>query len=255
MSQILDKKQHKDIVTDLQKLGLSEKEAMVFLALITLGEVGSSKIIRATDLHGQYVYQALEKLTEKGLVQYVIKRGRKKFSAKNPNTLLRLIDNQKRIANNLVDELDELFTLPPEQRSEIFQGKESYIAHEFEMLEHAKKGSTLLVIGGQGDQFLKTMGDSIIVYDILRKKKNITVRYIGSEEQREDLAGGHGKRGKFEIRLLPGLFTGSVNTNVWPDAIGFNMFGDPVTRFTLWNPVVAGSYSQFFETLWKMAKP
>jgi hypothetical protein len=45
-----------------------------------------------------------------------------------------------------------------------------------------------------------------------------------------------------------------VNTNIWPDSIGFNIFGQPVTSFVISNPIIAGSYKQFFETLWNMAK-
>ena len=75
-----------------------------------------------------------------------------------------------------------------------------------------------------------------------------------SEGQRASMPQTHGKRKLFEVRYLPGLFTGQVNTNVWSDAIGFNIYCEPVTRFIIWNPVVAGSYAQFFETLWKLAR-
>jgi len=245
----------KEVLNDLRTLGLSEKEAAVYVSLLRLGEVGSSKIIKEAELHGQYVYQALEKLEEKGLAQHVVKRGRKKFSAKNPTVLARLIDQQKLLAESLVEKLREMVALPPEQRFEVFQGRESYVAHEFEMLEKASDASELLVIGGTGDKFNEMMGERLQAYAALQVKKNITVRYIGSEGQRTSMLQMHGRRKLFEIRYLPGLFTGQVNTNVWPSAIGFNIFSEPVTRFTIWNPVVAGSYAQFFETLWKIAKP
>ncbi len=144
--------------------------------------------------------------------------------------------------------------LPSDQQFEVFQGKESYIAHEFDLLEQAKEGSELLVIGGAGDRFNETMGERLSAYAALQAKKQISIRYIGSESQRAAMPELHGRRKLFQTRYLPGLFTGQVNTNVWPDVLGFNIFGEPVTRFTIWSPVVAGSYRQFFETLWKMAK-
>ncbi|MES2953292.1 MAG: helix-turn-helix domain-containing protein [Patescibacteria group bacterium] len=254
MSLILDEKEGLLLTEDLRKLGLSEKEALVYLSLLRHGESGSSKIITDTGLHGQYVYQALESLEGRGLTQHVIKRGRKKFSAKSPTAIARLIDQQKLLADSLVGKLEKLMVLPQEQQFEVYQGKESYIAHEFDLLEKAEEGSELLVIGGTGDQFYETMGERLNTYDSLRRKKSISIRYIGSEGQRATLAKTHGKREKFEIKLLPGLFTGSVNTNVWPDSLGFNIYGEPVTRFTITSTVVAGSYRQFFETLWKMAR-
>src|SRR3989344_5402504 len=188
---MFDKKEESKILDGLQMLGLSEKEAAVYVSLLKLGEGGSSKIIKDAELHGQYV----------------------------------------------------------------FQGKESCTAHEFEMLEKAPEGSELLVIGGTGDKFNETMAERLGEYVSLQVKKNIRVRYIGSEGQRATMPQMHGRRKLFEARYLPGLFTGQVNTNVWPDSIGFNIFGEPVTRFTIWNPVVAGGYRQFFETLWKLARP
>ncbi|TSC79273.1 MAG: Transcriptional regulator TrmB [Parcubacteria group bacterium Gr01-1014_29] len=246
---------NKEILQNLEILGLSEKEAAVYVSLLRQGEVGSSKIIKETELHGQYVYQALGSLEEKGLVQHAIRRGRKKFSAKSPQVLTRLIDQQKVIADSVAIKLQEMMILPPDQRFEVFQGRESYVAHEFELLEQQQDGSELLVIGGAGDKFNEMMGERLQEYALLQVKKNISIRYIGSEGQRAGMPEMHGHRKLFESRYLPGLFTGQVNTNVWLDCLGFNIFGEPVTRFTIWSPVVAGSYRQFFETLWKLAKP
>lgn len=250
----VDKNGKDTLVDNLKTLGLSEREALVYLALLRVGETGTSPIIRDTNLHGQYVYQALGTLEERGLVQHAIRRGRKKFTAKNPRTLTRLIEHQRVIAQDLAVKLEELMVLPPEQRFEVFQGKEAYVAHEFEILERQPEDSELLVIGGAGDKFNENMGSRIQEYATLQARKNITIRYIGSESQRASMQEMHGRRKLFEVRYLPGLFTGQVNTNIWPDLLCFNIFGEPVTRFTIWNPVVAGSYKQFFETLWRLAK-
>jgi sugar-specific transcriptional regulator TrmB len=252
MSNNLDKTK---IISDLERLGLSPKEAAVYVALLGLGEVGSSKIIEKTGLHGQYVYQALDALEKRGLAQHVIRNGRRKYSAQPPRTLTRLIDQQKRLADEVAETLSKMVVVPTEQAFEVYQGSDSYIAHEFDMLDRAKPDSTLLVVGGTGDAFVKTLGMRIGEYDTLRRKKKIAVRYIGSEDQRETLRKTHGLRQNFEFRLLPGLFTGLVNTNVWPDSVAFNIYGEPVSRITISSKVVAESYAQFFETLWKLGKP
>src|SRR3989344_5034444 len=122
--------------------------------------------------------QALGSLEKRGLVQHVIKNGRKKFSAKNPQVLTRLIDQQKATAENVAAKLQEMMVLPPDQRFEVFQGRESYVAHEFEMLEKASDGSELLVIGGTGDKFNETMEGRLGEYASLQVKKNIKIRYL-----------------------------------------------------------------------------
>lgn len=251
---MIDKNNMEEILDSLIGLGMDLKEAQVYLSLLLLGEVGSSKIIQQTGLHGQYVYQSLDRLESRGFVQHVIKRGRKKFSAKNPKVLTRLAEEKKIMAENLVSKLNKILVLPPDQHFEIFQGKESYIAHEFELLKNSMEGSILMIIGGSGDKFNENMGERLGEYSRLHISKGINIRYIGSEVQRSDMTKMHGSRKNFEIRYLPGLFTGEVNTNIWPDALGFNIYSEPVTRFTIWNPVVAQSYAKFFETLWSLAK-
>jgi sugar-specific transcriptional regulator TrmB len=249
---MFDEIENKKILADLQSLGLKEKESLVYLALLELGEVGSSKIIRKSALHGQYVYDALESLEEKGLVQHMIKNGRKKFIAKNPSTLVGLIDRQKAVASSVAEKLKEVMIMPPHQHFETYQGNESYLAYEFEVLKSAPEGCEVLIIGGSGDDFANVMGKNLYEYEKMRIQKKISVRYIGSENQKKELLRSVNHRELFEYRILPGLFTGMVNTNIWSDSIGFNIFGSPVTAFAISNPVIAGSYKQFFETLWKL---
>jgi sugar-specific transcriptional regulator TrmB len=239
----------------LQTLGLDKKSASVYLSLLQLGEVGSSKLIQHTGLHGQYVYQSLEKLEKAGLSQHIVKHGRKKFSAKSPNTLIRVAEERKLQAEDLATKLNELMVLPTEQTFEVFQGKDSYTSNEFYLINYATENCELLIIGGSADRFNEEMGSTLKEYVKIQERKNISVRYIGSDDQRDVMPELHGPRKNFQIKYLPGLFTGQVNTNIWPDTLSFNIYGEPVTRFTMHSKVIAESYKQFFETLWKLAQP
>lgn len=254
MSKNLDNITEQKILKNLQVLGLKNKESQVYLSLFKLGEVGASKIVSDTELHNQYVYDALSALESRGLIQHVIKRGRKKFSAKSPNQIIRLINQQKEIAEQVSEQLAKIMVLPEQQKHEVFQGQESYIAHEFNLLEQAELGSELLVIGGSGDKFAENMADQMKKYDRLRIKKKIKIKYLGSEDQKKELTDLKKSRKYFDYKILPGLFTGLVNTNIWDQAINLNIFGQPVTSFVIYNPVAADSYKQFFKTLWKIAK-
>lgn len=249
-----DNNKDDSLVKSLESLGFAAKEGLVYTSLLSLGEVGSSKIIKKTGLHGQYVYQALEALESQGLVQHLVKNGRKRFRANNPTLIGKMLDSKKYLAEQILPELQALMVLPPEQRTEVYPGVESYIEQEFSLLNAAPSKSELLVIGGQGDHFVEVMGKNLSRYEALRLKKGIKVRYLGSEAQAISLLKSKEGRKLFEYKVLPGLFTGLVNTNIWADTINFNVFGTPVTNISVYNPLVAGSYRQFFETLWKLGK-
>ena len=263
MSKKIDEKMNGDIIMSLEALGLKKKEARVYLALLELGQVGSSKIIQRTGLHGQFVYQALEGLEEKGLAQHAIQAGRKKFNANSPERIRSLIDDKKRAAEDAIAKLGQLTGRPALQQFEVFQGAKAYVTHEFNQLERAEVNSELLLIGGgegpegkrtQGDQFLTAMGSRMDEYERLREEKNIRIRYIVGENQRMNLFWYKNNRKLFECRMLPGFMSGLVNTDLWPDTINFNMFGSMIIAFSIKNEELAKSYGDFFETLWKIAR-
>lgn len=244
----------KNIHNELVSLGLAEKEAKVYLALIPLGSVGSSKLIEASGLHGQFVYQALESLEERGLVGHVVERGRKKFFSRPPSALVQVAEKQVTTAQAVAKSLEKAALIPADQTFVVVRGTESFVAHEFDLLHDAPEGCELLVIGGAGDQFAKEMGDKLGSYEVERRKKKIRVRYIGSQDQVEALRKDKSNRGSFSYRVLPSVFTGLVNTNIWSDVVNLNTFAQPVTSFVLNSPTVAESYRGFFEALWKMGK-
>ncbi len=252
MPKILDENAESSILDGLFELGLKGKEAQIYLALIKLGEVGTSKISQTASLHRQYVYQYLDSLEKKGLVQHVIVRGRKKFSAKNPEVLTRLLDQKKIIAHQVITDISKIAKLPQDQVVRVIQGDDAYVLAIFEMTEKSKPNTEVLVIGGDGDRFPKILGDRFGEYNDLRVKKGISVRYIGSEKQRDTLS--RDTRKLFSYRLLGGDFTDITHTVVWPDFITLDTFGVPVTQTIIYNPAVSAGYKEFFETLWKLGK-
>lgn len=238
----------------LEQLGFSPKEASVYVALVGLGTSGSSHIIEATKLHGQFVYQTLAKLEARGLVSHAVVRGRKKFQAAHPQTLVRLAERQVRLAEDIAKTLESTLAVPADSTFEVYQGLEAFREHEADLLRRAPHGTELLVIGGSGDRWRDSMGEALGAYEFKRRQKEIRVRYLGSKDQIELLKKDQANRFLLETRVLPVMFTGMVNTNIWPDVINLNTFGAPVTSFVLCSKPVAESYRSFFEALWGMAK-
>jgi hypothetical protein len=254
MSINIDDSSKDGLVKKLVEFGLSDKGARVYIALLPFRDIGSSKLIRATGLHGQFVYDALEKLEELGLAKHVIQNGRKKFSANTPTRILSLIEEKKLSAQAIVRELQNRFVGEHEQDFEVFQGESAFAAHEFETLRSAPEGSAFDVIGGPNMPYMKIIGTEAGEYERVRKEKGITVRYIGAPSQTEELAERKKITELFEYRILPGHSVGRVNTDIWHDQIHLNIFGEPILSFTLTSKTIADGYREFFETLWNLSK-
>lgn len=254
MSKYFDKKDESEVIQKLEKLGLSRKDASVYLFLLQrTSEVGSSKIILGTGLHSQYVYNSLQTLEERGLVKHVIKNGRKKWSANSPRRIESLVEEKRIVANEVLGKLEAIFTRRHEQDFEVFQGEDQFVAHQFQLLQEAKDGDYLDVIG-LGDQFPKILGERRYDYNSQSVEKGRVVRFIGAEDQEEYLRGVKEKLQNFDYRILPGFHGGTVATSIRPESISFQIYGTPLLCFTIRSEQLAKDYRKFFEALWELSK-
>lgn len=244
----------KEIESKLVSLGLNVKEAKVYIALLNLGEVGTSKIISHTGLHGQFVYQALEKLEKKNLVQNVISRGRKKFSAKKPSALVNLAEIKMKTAEEVVEEITKGYALSETQNFNVFRGRDAFVADQFEMLSKTPNGSVIKVIGGNHDRYVQDMGNDFEEYEFQRKKKGIVVNYLVNEKGAEYTKKFHEPRSDFITKTLPGSFPGDVNTGIYPNYLSFVIFADTTYTIRMESKKIAEGYANFFDTLWGLGK-
>lgn len=246
---------NKDLLKRLEDFGLSEKEARVYVALLPHRDIGSSKLIRVTGLHGQFVYDALEKLQEKGLARHVVQNGRKKFSAQSPNRLLSLIEEKRLAAQSITKELQNRFAGKHEQDFEVYQGEEAFIAHQMDLLRRASTGSDYAVIASQTERYMATLEAYGMdkEYEKLRAERKIKIRYIGAETQRERLSRLEKEWPLWEYKLFPGLGVGQMSIEILPETVSFVVYGEPLLNFTLTSKEVSNGYRQFFEALWALS--
>jgi len=254
MSSLLDK--NNDIIEGLQKIGLNKNDSLVYISLLKLGEVGTSKISRDTGLHGQTIYNSLDSLEKNNLINHSTVRGRKKFAAQNPSILLDIAERQKDIAGSVIESINAKYSVLENGSIEIMKGRESLVSVELRMLKEMEAGKTISILGGTGDSFVSSMGNSIREYDYQRLKKNISVKYIGSTNQTDYLHTMSDTRGKFSGRRIPQALSGLTNVSIYEN-LGILMYifdQDTVTSIVIRNKKIAESYKGFFDGLWDMGK-
>lgn len=236
----------------LEQIGLSNKEALVYVALLELGDmVGSGKVITKTGLHGQFVYDALASLETSGLVRVVTVRGRKKFAANPPSGLTALVKRTHEVAKDVEKELLLLTGQDHAQDFQVFQGKEAYIANEFALLKQAAANETWRIIGGSGDIFMDLLGHEFALYEEERNKKNISILYLSTEDQ-TDVLPQVGRPG-FSIKSIKNYSKNNTNTLIRPNSVSINSFANPVLAYYLYSQETAEGYQNFFDALWELA--
>lgn len=93
------------LTNELEKLGLNEKEAKVYLSLLELGEANIQQIAKMSAVKRTTVYDILESLKQKGLLSVIIKSKRALYVAEDPRKLEDQLDERKVILRRVMPEL------------------------------------------------------------------------------------------------------------------------------------------------------
>lgn len=107
----------------LKSAGLTDVEINVYLAVIDLGSCLAGEITRKTGIHRRTVYDAIERLVEKGLISYIKTNNRKYFEAYPPKKLAEIAREKEALLNSAIPELQKRFEFSKEKGDPVFQGQ------------------------------------------------------------------------------------------------------------------------------------
>lgn len=248
-------KERNDLISKLIDFGLSSSEASIYLYLLQKGtETGGSKIALGTELHRQYIYNALPKLISLGLVEEVIHGKQAKYKASSPQ-IIEILGRKKAIlAGDLAQELNLVSAVGNEQDFEVIQGKRAIQEYEFLYAQHVEKESQECIIGGSGNLYSELMDDVLPEYLEIKEKKNIRVKYLGTDDEREFYKKFAGKHKNQEYRFIKKLPKGKTHLVVREDSVAFYTFLNPPLVYVVKSKQIADNYRAFFEMLWEMGQ-
>lgn len=236
-----------DIQKLLQDLGLEEKEAKVYLALLS-GEATATKIAEKTNLDRTLIYQLTNKLIEKGLVSYIIKNNVKYFSAADPRKLMQDMKEKEKLLQKAMPELVGLTKIKEEEtKVEIYRGKEGLRTVLKDILRTKKD----YVVFGEEGRVQKAIPIELHRFLKQVEKTNMHERVLVREDFRDKLL--KTKEHSF-FKYLPKDFLSPATTLVYSDKTVIFIWSLPYYAILTKNKDVADSFRTHFEVLWKIAK-
>lgn len=239
----------------LVDFGLSEAEAGVYVTLLEYGrELGGSKLALLSGLHRQYVYLALPKLIAQGLIEEITHGKQSKYKARPPQVIETLGRRKAIEAGNLARELNQISNIGNEQEFEVIQGVRALQQYERNLVARADNTWECYIIGGATTGYSAILGDALDEHlDEMREKK-LSVKYIGSDDEREFYEQYVGTFTNQEFRFLKKLPKGITHLVVRQDSVSFYTFLNPPLVYVVKSPVIAQNYKDFFMMLWEMAE-
>ena len=99
----------------LKELGLTDNEVKIYLLLLKQGLLNPTEISQKLGLHRGYVYDALERMQEKEVVNSVLKNNKKHFQATSPETLIEFLKLRLENFEKIVPDLKKISGIAKEE--------------------------------------------------------------------------------------------------------------------------------------------
>ncbi len=232
----------------LQQIGLTENEAKIYLTLLDIGPSLAGMISRKSGIHRRSVYDAIDRLIEKGLIGYITKNNRKYFEAVNPSILLNLLKEKEESVKEILPQLESKFNLTKEKQETLFFRGKSGLKTAFE--DQILTGKEILIFGASpiANEILKFY---FKWFDKRRVEKKIKVKIIFDSSIRNKLQ----KIPLSEIRFLPKEYSTPAATNIYADKISIILWSkENPLAIIIKQKEIADSYRKFFNLMWKISR-
>lgn len=241
---------------ELQQIGLTEREADIYLTLLKMGKTRIGPLSSAMGLHKQILYNAFENLKTLELVKETKINNRRNFEAADPDVLIQKNREKASLLNRIVPEL-QLMQGAMQHTADIkvYAGVDAF--HKFikRMISRMPENGNVDVLGAGGEDLLKIMRVKYFFdrYENTRLRKKISHRLLMYENQRNtDTA--YTKRKYIETKYMSQkLETQPVATVVWPDSVSILLFGEDPQIIHIKSKKIRDGFGAYFESLWQSA--
>ncbi|HLC90886.1 MAG TPA: helix-turn-helix domain-containing protein [Candidatus Nanoarchaeia archaeon] len=236
-----------------KNLGMSPNEAKIYEELIHLGESSINTISVKTNVNRSNVYDAMERLVEKGLAAGVMIKGQKHFRAAHPRRLLELLKEKQEEIEHILPDLTKKFEFHhQEEEVHFYRGIEGYKNYMFDIL---KEGKTYYCIGAKGMWFDPRLKFFRMKFDRERKKSNIQFKHIFDEEVKtkspEPL-----QFEKNRYKFLPKKYCSNLTIEFFGDYTviytgeDYGKLKEKPTLFVLKSKEIADGFKKLFQFMW-----
>ena len=237
----------------LQKIGLSLNESKVYEALLYLGESNTNKISIKSKVHRRNVYDALNKLMEKGAASETFVKGERFFKAIDPERLMDLLKEKEIALQSALPGMKQLYKeVEPDAEAYFFRGLEGFKSYLHLILEQKQ---TVYLMGAKAFWLDPRLQHYLRHFDKERKKKGIKFMHIFDYEvktKKPEILKLVGKPYKF----MPPEYSSLTAVDIFGDyVVTFDgvkpgeLYEEPL-QFILKSKLLADGYRKIFQFMW-----
>jgi len=247
---------------ELKELGLSTGEINVYSTVLELGSSSLNKIQEKTGIERRNIYDILNKLIEKGLISYVIEKGKKTFQCTPPNKILEEIKRKQKSLEQLekkIPQIKDLYTLSqPDIRAEVYRGNEAIKTLLNEVLEHKES----YWLGGNNFNQMKSVTQETVtwwnkwmgrraeqkhkMYDLVQRGTLPKTIYFGDPKKQ--------KKASLEVRQMPENFRAPMVVIIFGNKVAQVLWAKQTFAFVIESEEIHESYMGYFKYFWNLGR-
>ncbi|KKQ34130.1 MAG: Transcriptional regulator, TrmB [Candidatus Nomurabacteria bacterium GW2011_GWB1_37_5] len=243
----------------LEDIGLSDKEAKVYLALLSVDNYSVLELAKKTNINRTTIYPVLEKLMKDGLVSEVKINKKVKYQAASPERLETFIESQRVKLNEqskvIQDVIPQLKSLARESGEKpivtVYDGREGIINSLKGYFQSADEGGTVYLVYPV-DLIKETFSPKELEqFRNIRTNKSIKSKAIFNSVNYEQPASDEsGERFKIDEKKYPI----KVDLGIYKDRIRINTLGKGLSAIYIRSQDLADTLRTLFDLAYEGIK-
>lgn len=234
---------------ELKELGLTDNEIKVYLILLENGILNPTKIAEKTGMHRSYIYDTLERLLDRGVINTVLVNNKKHYQPVDPKVLRETFELKLRKLNAILPNLSGLFQATKEEtRVELHRGKRVYRTLLKYLIANMKKNDIIYVLGANESAIESVEPIYLKQYFNIIKEKNVKEKIIIAKGNKKI------KQEGLIYKELNSKCLDETTIAIHHSKVFIFIWGNPYYLIMLENLKVANTYKKQFELMWNIAE-
>jgi HTH-type transcriptional regulator, sugar sensing transcriptional regulator len=238
----------------LQNLGLNEKEALIYLALLELGKSTVVQIAKKAEIKRPTAYLVLDSLKQKGLVSEVPEKSRTLYAAENPESLEQNVKHSLSDFHELLPVLKASYSRGTKPTIRYYDDKDTIENLYYNEIFPSQR---IFFYGTSIKKIMQVWPKMFAAWEAYwwpkKKKHPHNVLELVSNEP-EDIAYAKQCIGKREVRIIPKSKKFFADSGIADEKIIITSL-DPVFAVIIESPQLADTYRALVELAWEAAIP
>ncbi len=235
----------------IEKLGLSKKEAQVYLALLRIGQASAALVAKNSGLKRPTTYLVLEDLRNRGFVLKMPGDKKQMFIAKSPEEIIGVAKNNIDHALRVLPQLMSMFlSNNPKVRTVHFEGL-SGVREALWYKMRDLKGKEIVAFFGSTEDATQDLITLFHEWNAEIAENGIKLRSLVPDVKNLREFRESDKRFYFQPKVLPYTdYTSKISIDVTEFFIRVVMFKEQ-QAVIIENPLLANAMKEIFELVWK----